>query len=616
MHTAQRAIRRFALIAWLGLMALTGLPALSTQAATPPERALPDSTIFFLKVADLKAFRDAFSKSQYGQLWNDSAMDKFREELSQKLEDTSRSVREKIGVSLRELVDLPQGVLAIAAVPNDDPNLPVSIVLIADMGENQKKTLEVLERTGKQAEEAGAKLSTESFNGLTLHIAQTPKEKGDKDDKEKDKDKDKDTPNPPVVWTNSGSLFLIGSDIAAIKDVAANRDGRENSLAASEAFAKTQAKIDSGHSQVVWYLDMPKLVKLVLKANTKADQQQAQQAEVLAQELGIFGLKSIGGCFTLGNGSYDSLNKIFFNAPKPVQGLLKIFSFPPVALRPESWVPATVATYQTLSVDLDGAFTAINDLVNKFQPGMINLVEQQLVGPNGGQPISFQQDVFGPLGNRITLISDFKKPIKEDSQRMLFGVALDNAKAFKDTIGRLMTATQAAPQQREFQGTTIYDFTVDLPAQPAGNAAPGIRSISMAVAKDTLFLTTDTTLLEQVLRPGNAPLADSSGYQSIAKEFPEKISGFTYVRPDESARLSYDMIKSGQFAKVFQQMAAQGAQGRGGRDVPDLSKVIPGEKLPDFSVFAKYLSLGGGSSVMDDDGFTMTGFTLRRSANP
>ena len=47
--------------------------------------------------------------------------------------------------------------------------------------------------------------------------------------------------------------------------------------------------------------------------------------------------------------------------------------------------------------------------------------------------------------------------------------------------------------------------------------------------------------------------------------------------------------------------------------MPDLGKVIPTEKLPDFSVFAKYLSLGGSYSVMDDDGFTMTGFTLRRS---
>ena len=34
-------------------------------------------------------------------------------------------------------------------------------------------------------------------------------------------------------------------------------------------------------------------------------------------------------------------------------------------------------------------------------------------------------------------------------------------------------------------------------------------------------MTTDTTLLEQVLRPGNSPLAESSAYQTVAKEFPE-----------------------------------------------------------------------------------------------
>ena len=44
-------------------------------------------------------------------------------------------------------------------------------------------------------------------------------------------------------------------------------------------------------------------------------------------------------------------------------------------------MPATVASYQTMSFDLDNAYTAINELVNKFQPGMLNLIEQQLVGP-------------------------------------------------------------------------------------------------------------------------------------------------------------------------------------------------------------------------------------------
>jgi len=607
MHTAERAIRRLALIGWMGLFSLTGLLAQPARAATPPERIVPDTTILLFKLNDAKSFRAAFRASQYGQLWNDPGLKDFREELSLKVEDAGKGLKEWIGVSIKELIEIPQGTVALAAIGRDDPKLPVAGVLLADAGENEKKLVEVLSKANKQAEDSGAKISTESFNGLTIHIIQFPPRKP-KDDKEKAADPDKAPPAPPMVWTNAGSQFFIGSDVEAVKDLAAHRDGRDNALAGNESFIKTQAKIDSSKAQVTWFIDLSKVVKLLVKAGTRGGDAEGQQAEVLVQELGVNGLKSVGGSFALGTGGYDSLSKTFFLAPKPVQGLLKIFSFPPIALRPESWVPATVASYQTLSIDLDNVYTTINDLVNKFQPGILNVLEQQLVGPQGGQPLNFQNDLFGPLGNRVTIISDFKKPIKDDSQRVLLAIALEDSKAFQNTLTRVLEIAQLAPQKREFQGTTIYDFPINLPNPNGGGNVQGIKGpISLAVAKETLFVTTDTTLLEQVLRPGNASLADSTTYQTVAKEYPEKASAITYVRPDESARLSYDLVKNGQFEKAVQQAAAAG-----GKDLGNLGKLLPTDKLPDFSVFAKYLSLGGGFSVTDDDGFTMTGFTLRR----
>ena len=104
----------------------------------------------------------------------------------------------------------------------------------------------------------------------------------------------------------------------------------------------------------------------MIKANTK--EAEAQQTDVLVQELGVYGLKSVGGCLTLGAGSYDSLTKTFVHAPRPVQGLLKVFSLPPITLRPESWVPATVASYQTMSFDLDNAFTALTSSPTSSSP--------------------------------------------------------------------------------------------------------------------------------------------------------------------------------------------------------------------------------------------------------
>ena len=52
-------------------------------------------------------------------------------------------------------------------------------------------------------------------------------------------------------------------------------------------FTKTQAKIESGNAQVVWFLDIAKVIKLRRsRPAPRATKAQAQQVEVLIQELG------------------------------------------------------------------------------------------------------------------------------------------------------------------------------------------------------------------------------------------------------------------------------------------------------------------------------------------
>jgi len=603
MPKAKRAILRLALVGWLGLTGL-GLRAGSAAAATPPEQVLPDTTLFFVKIGDVAKFREAFRASTYGQLWNDPELAPLRADVVEKLKPTSEALKDKVGVTLRELFELPKGV-AIAAIAGTDAAKPnVSLAIVADAGENAAKLAEVLARSDKQAEQNGATVRVETFQGSALHVITPPDKEGD----------DKTPPPPPVVWTNNGEVFFLGSDVDAIKDLASNAGGRgSNSLGANPAYVKTLAKVGGESAQAFWFLDVARGIKFGADASARGNAAQAQQVSAQVQMLGLDGLKSVGGALTLNAGEYSSLTKTFFNAPAAgVKGLLKLFSFPPAALRPEPWVPATVASYQTFSWDLDNAYKAIEDLVNQFQPGMINVLEQQLVGPEGGQPISFQKDVFGPIGDRLTLIGDFKKPVKEDSQRIVLSVALEDAKAFQATLDRVIELAHAAPRKRDFQGTTILDF--DLPEMPAQNGVqPQLRGpVSVAIAKDSLLVTTDATLLEQILRGGVPPLAESPEFQTVAKELPEKVSGMTFVRPDEQARLTYDMLKGGRFEEAVKQgMAAS----RPGQPLPDIPQLVDPAKLPDFEVFAKYLTLGGSYSVMDDDGFTQTGFSLRKS-NP
>ncbi|WP_435015820.1 hypothetical protein TA3x_003373 [Tundrisphaera sp. TA3] len=596
MRTPMRAAFRLALTGSLGL-ALLSTAATPGRAAADPEKALPDSTLLFFKIKNVAELRESFKSTEFGRLLADPAVKPLKESVLEKLEEASKDVKAKLGVTLKELAELPQGTVSVAVVGTTKPEskIPVALLVSADAGKNASTMTDVMMKSTKQAEEAGAKVATSDFKGLTLHIIQAPKEG------------DKPAP-PPVVWTNAGSVFHISTDVDALQDVITNANGRSNSLASVESYAKVVAKL--GEAPVSWFLDITKSVK----AGVKAAQANGggQSPEAMIQLLGLDGLKAAAGTFTFNSGPYDSISKIFVMSPAPAKGLLKLFSMPPANLRPEPWVPATVASYQTFSWDLDAAYAGLNDLVNQFQPGMLDLLQQQLVGPNGGEPLNLQKDIFGPLGDRMTLISDFKKPIKEDSQRLLFGIALEDAKAFQNTLNKIIALTGGSPAKREFQGATIFDFKLPEMPNPNGAANNPFKSgvASLTIAKDTLFVSTEPALLEGVLRGGASSLVDNPEFQAISKQIPAKTSSLSFARSEEQARLSYDMIKSGQFEQALKQANANNP------DAEKVAKAIDKDKIPPFEVFAKYLSQGGGFGIQEDDGMTFTNFTLRKSANP
>ena len=589
MRTPLRAAFRLALTGCLGLAAVSA-PATTSRAADP-EKTLPDSTLFFFKVKNVAELRDSFKQTSFGNLLADPAMKPLKDDAAVKIEESSKEIKAKLGVTITELLSLPQGAATVAVVSKSDPKIPVALLISADAGQNQAKMLELMTKSTEQAKQADSKVGTESYKGLTLHIVQPPR--------------DGDKPNPPLVWTNAGSVFHIATDLDALKDVISHADGRSDALASVDAFVKTKAKL--GDAPIAWFLDINKAVKLLVKIG-QAQAGGGQNLEPMLQITGINGLKAASGTFGFNSGAYDSVGKLYFLAPAPTQGILKLFMMPPTSLRPEPWVPATVASYYSVSWDLDGAYNALNDLVNQFQPGMLQVLQQQLVGPNGGEPIDLQKDIFGPLGNRLTVLSDFKKPIKDDSQRFLFGISVTDAKKFQSSLNKIIEIAGGAPAKRDFLGTTIYDFKLpEMPNAPAGGDNNPLKNgtASMAIAKDTLFVASEPAVLESVLRGGGSPLSDNPEFQAVAKQIPSRSSSLSYAKSDEAARASYDSIKSGEFEKQFK--AAPNA--------PDLSKFFDRSKLPDFSVFAKYLTASGGFGLMEDDGVTFTNFTLRKG-NP
>ncbi|MEW4570257.1 hypothetical protein AB1L88_20515 [Tautonia sp. JC769] len=563
--------------------------AVPVAAQVPDENALPSSTLAIVKAKSASDLREALGRSQIGQLLADPAMEPLKEDVRAKLGDLDNELQQRLGVGLEELLETPQGPAWLAVTRRDDV-LPIAVLLVADAGQNAERMNEIMTRgTDQLVQEANGESRTEEFQGKTLTIIQPPAED-----------------SPPLVWTNEGSVYFIGVGVEGVKDLLANADGREDSLASNANYQAIGTKLGT-ESQVCWYIDIQQALQLVIQAAAEQGGE-AGQAEALLRTLGVDQLKAVGGTVDLATGDYDSISKTFVYAPGPRAGILRLFQMPPIEGTPEAWVPADVSSYQTISWDLGAAYTALGDLVNMFLPGAIENVERGLQGP-GGETIRFQQDIFAPLGDRITILSDFEgegAELDAESQRALVAVELDDEQTFQNTLNKIFAITGANPKTRDFQGTTIYD--VELPELPAAPGAPQMQlsgNVSFAIAKGYLFATGRAPLLEQILRGGGSGLADDAQFQSVASKFPAQVSTFAYNRPEEQARAVYNTVTSGQF-----QEALDLAGNAGGADVPDLSELIDVEKIPEFSVFAKYLTQGGSYSVMEDDGLMIIQFSL------
>jgi len=601
MRIPSRAAYRFAVAGLVGLVALSSAPATSRAADVPPEKTVPASTVVFFKVANADALRASIKKSQFGRLIDDPEMKPIKDDVAAKLEETSSKLKEKVGVTLGELLTLPKGAVSIALIAKEDAKNPAALFLSADAGANAEKMAEVLKRSTDLAKK-DAEVTTEKFKDSTLTVIRSKKED------EKD--------NPPLVWTQQGNVFSIASDIAVLKDVLSNAQGREDSLASKDSYNLVVKKLGP-ESQLVLYGDVTQILKLVAQAGGGGN---AGQIEAQLQLTGLNTLKAVGFSAAFGAQDFDSLVKAYIYAPGPAQGLMKIFSLPKTALRPQPWVPAGVSSYQTVSWDFTAAYNAINELADMIAPGMLDNLQKSIGGPDGNG-LDFKKDVIAPLANRVTVVSDVKKSdaaakadAQEIPQRTVVAVALKDVKTFQGSFQKILALLDNAPKKREFQGTTIYDFELpDLPVAGA-NAAKLDGPLSVAIAKDNLFVTTDTTLLEQILRGGGQGLAESPAFQSVAKFYPAQSSTLSFQRPEDQAKAFYDMVKSGQFKKAIDEAAKNAPKDPNGGDAPKVPDLIDTAKLPDFSVFAKYLAPGGGFGVGDEDGMTFTQFTIKKAA--
>lgn len=177
------------------------------------------------------------------------------------------------------------------------------------------------------------------------------------------------------------------------------------------------------------------------------------------------------------------------------------------------------------------------------------------------------------------------------------------------------------------------------PGQKGPNGKPiqkDLPNSAVAVANGHLYIATHVDILVKVINHASQVKAQTAGILAVGKTSPsldsssdlnmillEMEQGFQakeicfrhFSRTDEEYRPTYELMKNGQmptsetlFGKMLNNMFGDKKAG-----APPREQKIDASKLPEFDVVRRYLGPAGAFMTVEQDGWLLTGFTLRKT---
>ncbi len=548
------------------------------EEAVPTDRLLPADVSVYLSIPDVDDFKARFGQTAFGGIAEDSAFEPFKAEINKVIETVSSEVEKKLGVTLKDLLEVPSGELAVAVLT--PPGKKISAVLFLDFGDNEKTIDALMEKAEKSLEEQGATSDDEEIDGLKVTTWTFKKEEDDDDQK----------PNQ-LVYFIADTMLVLTSDLGTAKAVLARRDGKH-----SDTFADNdnynlilkKCQTDDEDGLLVWYVNPLSLVQAAITQAAAANPQAGMVLGFL-EPLGVNGVKAVGGSFDMGTEHFDGVTKTFLLVEQPTKGLMNVFQFPAVEQKPPRWVTSNASAWFSLNWDIAGAYTAIETMVDMFGgPGKTAATVDQMA--QSGPKIHIKKDVVDLISGRIQVVMEpaKKKGQEKAPDRMVVALGLKDAKKFQGTLTKLTKAPGFPGKTREFKGATIYEFPI-----PDFSGSGEETTGGVAIGQDQLLFSNDVTAVESMLRgdtDGDA-LVESAAYKKIAEHLPAKTSVVSYSKSDSQLETLWEAARNGQF----------------GAAMPD----IDFSKLPDFEAIKKYLQPSGSYSIPDKKGVLFVSFSTK-----
>lgn len=592
----------------------------AVQAADPvsSDKRLPADVLLYFSIHDMSECKAKFGGTQFGKLLKDESMADFMGQFGAPLEEVSKQVEEKTGVTLKDILAIPTGEVSIALIQSEQS--PVSVVLSLNYGENEENVKKLIDKAIAEAKEAGGSTSEEEIDGTTVITVAPPKPEGEESTEGDAGGAGIEASFKSVSYALKDSTLLVSNQDSALKGLLERWKGAESgTLSSAPAYKSVMTKCTpkgDDPAEITWFVDPMGITKSVISLGS-AENPQLGMVMGFLPVLGLDQLKGIGGAMNMGEGDFDNVTRTFISLDKPSRGAMRLFSMPAIEQSPAKWIHDESTMFMSLNWDLQEAYKAAEELTNTFMgEGALGKMVEDLAENEEGPKIHIKKDVIDQISGKITIAGDVTEDEEDSQERYVVALELTNEATFKKVLAKLAKLPGFPGEVREFEGHTIYDIDLggaggemeeeESEDQSLKTLADDEKeeseedeeeeaglSPAIAIGRKSLFIGSDVEQIEEILRGKDEDsLAESDVFKKVSKYFPAKVSSMSFQRADAQVKAALEALKSGQLDAVV-------------GDKIDLSK------LPDFESISKYFTPTGGFVRPDEEGVYMETFNLK-----
>lgn len=613
----------------------------ATWGAVPSEVLLPRTTKAFISVADLEAVSAAWNKMQLGQLMSDPAMKPFVEDFERQIRSKFSQTGVRLGVAWEDLRGVASGEVAVASIQPNGDKTRASTVLTADVTGRLDKAQQLLDKISKNQIQKGATTGKADIGGVNFSAFKLPKKK----------------PTDPMVTVyyaiHQNQLIAVDDAETAGEIIKHFTGAHETSLKSLTAFEVSQERTQEGlkgDSQIRWFIEPFGYVEVSRAYAGGRKKRGTDMLKVLATQ-GFDAIQGVGGRIALKPGDLELQHQTFIYAPplKHEAGdqstdryklAARMLDFPNTeTLHPQGWVPQRLGGYVTFNWKMKQAFWNSETLVNEIAGDDVfqDVIKSIETDPNGPR-INVGREFVQFLGERATIISDYREPVDTRSERVLMAIEVTDPQSVMATVNKAMKSDPDA-KLITVDGHSIWEMTQEETFAVEEINIDGAATIDAELEQDAeeeeekkfrpnaavtvahghlLIATRVDYLVDMLKQPAEGErLSDATDFQktmAALKDLGAKSDSCrVFTRTDHASRVTYEMVRQNKMPE------AESLLGKALNELfaPEEEDTLrdpkfDGTKLPEFDKVKPYLGPAGMFLRTEDLGWSVSGCLLAK----